>query len=104
MIFRFADESKINKLAYMPFGIGSRICIGVSSFIKLIIQSFSNKHNFFKGKKFAQMELKLTLAKILSKYDVYPAKPNPEELAIRDGTFTVRRPKDGISVVFKKRY
>ena len=49
------------------------------------------------------MELKLTLAKILSKYDVYPAKSNPEELTIRDGTFTVRRPKDGISVVFKKR-
>ena len=55
------------------------------------------------GKKFAEMEIKSTLAKILSKYDVYPATSNPKEIAIREGTFTVRRPKHGISVIFKKR-
>ena len=53
--------------------------------------------------RFAQMEIKLALAKILSKYDVHPGTSNYKDLAIRDGTLTIRRPKHGINVIFKKR-
>lgn len=53
--------------------------------------------------KFALMEIKLTLAKILAKYDVFPALPNPQKLVTREGTFTIRRPKQGVQVIFKRR-
>jgi cytochrome P450 family 3 subfamily A len=77
---RFSPDNKINPLVYIPFGIGPRICIGM---------------------RFALVEIKLTLAKILSKYDVLPSVHTPNEIIFAEGV--VRRPRDGISVMIKKR-
>lgn len=82
------------------------MCMGNSK-SDYYIQKFSAKINticlMIIGRMFAMMEIKLTLAKVIKKYDVFPAAPNPKEIAIREGTFSVRRPKHGIPVIFKKR-
>ena len=80
---RFAPGSKINKMAYMPFGAGPRICIGM---------------------KFALLEIKLTLAKILKIYDIIPGEKFEKNLGVTGGLFSVRRPKKPIQVIFKKRH
>jgi cytochrome P450 len=77
---RFAPDNKINPLVYIPFGIGPRICIGM---------------------RFALVEIKLILAKILSKYDVLPSVHTTREILFAEGV--VRRPRDGIPVMIKKR-
>jgi cytochrome P450 len=77
---RFAPENKINPLVYMPFGIGPRICIGM---------------------RFALLEIKITLAKILSKYDILPSLHTPREIVFAEGV--VRRPRDGIPITIKRR-
>ena len=51
--------------------------------------------------RFAMVEIKLTLAKILSKYDVLPSIHTPYELVFAEGI--VRRARDGIPVLIKKR-
>lgn len=77
---RFSQEMKINPLVYMPFGIGPRLCVGM---------------------KFALLEVKLTLVKILSKFIVEPSLNTPDELFFAENV--VRRPKHGIPVIFTKR-
>ena len=77
---RFHPDNKINPLVYVPFGIGPRICVGM---------------------RFAQIEIKMALAKILAKYDVINCEQTPEVLQFSEGV--VKRPKDGIPVMFKKR-
>jgi hypothetical protein len=49
------------------------------------------------------MEIKLALAKILKKYDVFPANAESKNPVIREGIFNIRRPKYGLHVVFKPR-
>lgn len=54
--------------------------------------------------KFSQMDIKLILAKILKKYDVFPANPETcKDIKIREGIFSVRKPVRGIEVIFKKK-
>lgn len=51
--------------------------------------------------RFALLEIKLTLVKILKKFDVLPGKNFSSELEIKEGV--TRRPRNGISVMFRKR-
>ena len=80
MFLRFSPEKKINQLTYMPFGLGPRNCIGM---------------------RFALLEIKLTLVKVLRKFNVFPSENTPKTLSFVEGI--VRRPKNGISVTFGKR-
>ncbi len=78
---RFAPEHKRNPLAFLSFGLGPRNCIGM---------------------KFALIELKMSLVKLLLNYEIKPQSDNfPSELEYREGV--VRIPKNGVHVVFKKR-
>jgi hypothetical protein len=51
--------------------------------------------------KFALIELKMALVKLLLNYEIKPTDNMPSELEFREGV--VRTPKDGVNVVFKKR-
>ncbi len=77
---RFSPENKRNPLAFLAFGIGPRNCIGM---------------------KFALLELKIGLAKILNNFEIKPSDSFPEQLEFQEGI--VRTPKDGVNVLFKKR-
>jgi len=77
---RFSPENNINPLVYMPFGVGPRICIGM---------------------RFAQLEVKLMMIKLLRKYDVLATSSTPEKMVYAEGI--VRRPKFGVSAVFRPR-
>lgn len=77
---RFSSSNKINPLVYIPFGIGSRLCIGM---------------------RFALIEVKITLAKILRQYDILASENTPTVLEFSEGV--VRRPKHGIPILIKKR-
>ena len=80
MASRFSPEIKRNPLAFLTFGLGPRNCVGM---------------------KFAFMELKITLVKILQKYEIHPSSKTPEKLEILEGS--TRMPKNGVNVIFKKR-
>lgn len=51
--------------------------------------------------KFALIELKIALVKLLQKYEIHPTENTPEKLDFLEGA--VRQPKNGINVSFKKR-
>lgn len=77
---RFSPEFKINQYVYLPWGVGPKNCVGM---------------------RFAILEMKLFLAKLLLTYDVLPAAEFPTKLEYVEGT--VRRPKNEIKVKFRKR-
>jgi cytochrome P450 len=85
----------------MTFGVGPRNCIGL-----YIISFFKLNHIFNitflnKGMKFAMIELKLSLIKILKAYELLPTQNIPDKLDYIEGF--VRLPNKPISVIFKKR-
>jgi len=51
--------------------------------------------------KFALVELKVALTKIISQYEVLPTEKTPIKLEFIEGT--VRSPKNGVYVSFRKR-
>ncbi len=51
--------------------------------------------------RFALLEVKLTLVKVLRKFNVIPSANTPNKLSFVEGV--VRRPKNGISVTFNNR-
>jgi hypothetical protein len=55
-----------------------------------------------KGMKFALVELKVALTKIISQYEIFPTERTPMKLEFDEGTI-VRLPKNGVNVSFKKR-
>lgn len=77
---RFSSEYKRSQYAYLPFGIGPKNCVGM---------------------RFALLEMKLTLVKLLLKYNVKNTKNTPIELSFVEGT--VRRPKNKIPICLEKR-
>ena len=77
---RFSSEIRRHPASYMPFGLGPRNCVGM---------------------RFALLEIKLTLAKILVKYDILPASNLPKTLKYQEGF--VRGPKTPINVIIKPR-
>ena len=62
---------------------------------------FLNLLFFNKGMRFALLEMKLTLVKLLLKYNVKNTKNTPIELSFVEGT--VRRPKNKIPICLEKR-
>lgn len=78
---RFSPDFKRSQSAYLPFGLGPRNCVGM---------------------RYALMEMKMALAKILFIYNVLPTENTPSRLVnFTEGT--VRRPKDIVKVKFVKR-
>ncbi|RNA38412.1 cytochrome P450 3A29-like [Brachionus plicatilis] len=74
-------EVKRNPLAFMAFGNGPRNCIGM---------------------KFALIELKIALVKLIMNFEFLPNSYHRlEEILIIEGA--VRTPKNGVSVILKKR-
>jgi hypothetical protein len=51
--------------------------------------------------KFALMELKLALVKLILNYEILPGKNTPETLEFTEGI--IRTAKGGVSVLLKKR-
>lgn len=74
---RFSPEIKRHPLSFLSFGLGPRVCIGM---------------------KFALIEIKLALAKMLMDFEVVDAK---SELEIIEGVG--RTPKNTIDVILRKR-
>ncbi|RNA25033.1 cytochrome p450 -like protein, partial [Brachionus plicatilis] len=73
-------EVKRNPLAFMAFGNGPRYCLGM---------------------KFALLELKIALCKLLINFELLPTESFPIELEIIETI--VRRPKNGLKIFLKKR-
>lgn len=77
---RHLPQYKRHPAAFAGFGLGPRNCVGM---------------------KFALQELKFALIKIVRKYEILPGPNTPTVLEIQEGA--VRTPKNGVSVIFKKR-
>nr|QVK45581.1 cytochrome P450 [Brachionus paranguensis] len=78
---RFSAQIKRSQSAYLPFGLGPRNCVGM---------------------RYALMEMKMALAKILFNFNIVPTENTPKRLVnFTEGT--VRRPKDVIKVKLVKR-
>ena len=52
--------------------------------------------------KFALLEIKLALTRLLLEFDILPSVNTPKKLIFEEGP-AIRRAKDGIPVIFKKR-
>nr|QUF59374.1 cytochrome p450 CYP3044B7 [Brachionus angularis] len=80
---RFDDENRKlrDNNTYLPFGQGPRSCIGM---------------------RFAQLEIKLTLANILSKYNFIKCDKTPEKIIIDSSGFS--RPKVPVILKIKSRF
>ncbi|XP_050439910.1 probable cytochrome P450 6a14 [Adelges cooleyi] len=78
---RFTPEEKAKRPSgvYMPFGEGPRLCL---------------------GKRFAEMEMKLALSEILSKYEVEPCEKTDAPMKFKKLTLTTV-PENGIWLKFK---
>nr|QUF59379.1 cytochrome p450 CYP3045C2 [Brachionus angularis] len=77
---RFSKDIKRNPLAFMAFGNGPRNCIGM---------------------KFAIIEMKIALVKLLLNFELKKSSKTCLELDFNEGI--VRQPKNGIDICFKKR-
>ncbi|CAF0718008.1 unnamed protein product [Brachionus calyciflorus] len=73
-------EVKRNPLAFMAFGNGPRNCIGM---------------------KFALIELKIALIKLIINFEILPSVNGEKEIEFEEGV--VRYPKNGVKVLLKKR-
>jgi len=87
----------------MGFGNGPRNCIGL--FLKWKTLDSFQFHYFYlknnKGLKFAMIEIKFALFKLLRTFEILPSKNTPECLEFVEGT--VRVPINGINVQLKRR-
>lgn len=52
--------------------------------------------------KFALVEMKIALVNILKNYEMHPSPNTPTKLRLIEGI--VRQPRDGIPILFKKRF
>ena len=77
---RFSRNIKRNPLAFMAFGNGPRNCIGM---------------------KFALIELKIALVKLLLNFEIHPTKSTGDKIELIEGV--IRSPKNGINIHLKKR-
>lgn len=77
---RHSPEYKRHPAAFMGFGLGPRNCIGM---------------------KFAILEVKIALVRILMNFEILAGPNTPKQLDFVEGV--VRKPKDGVNVIIKKR-
>uniref|UniRef100_A0A2S2NM21 Putative Cytochrome p450 n=1 Tax=Schizaphis graminum TaxID=13262 RepID=A0A2S2NM21_SCHGA len=79
---RFSPEEKAKRPngTYLPFGDGPRSCI---------------------GKRFAEVEMKLALVELLTKFEVFPCEETDNPLTFANKSLTLV-PKNGIWLKFKK--
>jgi cytochrome P450 len=80
LLNRFEPKYKRNQNAFLSFGIGPRNCIGM---------------------KFALIELKIALVKLIMNFEILPSDNIPNELELIEGI--IRKPKNGVVVRLKKR-
>ncbi|CAG9860044.1 unnamed protein product [Phyllotreta striolata] len=76
---RFVESSKINSYNYLPFSIGPRNCI---------------------GQKFAMLELKTILSKVIRNFRIFPSEPNEKLKLIPN---VVLESGNGICIRLEKR-
>ncbi|XP_075725806.1 cytochrome P450 3A4-like [Rhipicephalus microplus] len=81
---RFSPQNKglVDPVVYQPFGQGPRNCVGM---------------------RFAQLEMKLTMAKLLAKYKLFLDERHIKEKNLElESTFIFAMPKDGIWLKIEK--
>lgn len=81
---RFSPENrkKIDPYTYIPFGIGPRNCI---------------------GNRFALMEVKALISKILCHFEIVPIEKTEIPIKMKKGAFTFL-PENGIHLGLKRRH
>ena len=79
---RFSPEYKRHPAAFIGFGLGPRNCIGM---------------------KFAYLEFKIALVRILMNFEILPSKTMLENDKLEFVEGVVRKPKNGVNVCLKRR-
>ena len=96
-------NEKRHPLSFLAFGVGPRICLGIK--IKLnsakIYIIFKRYLKIFKGMKFAMVQMKLALVKVLLEYEVCATESTPKSLEYIEKI--LRNTKSTIPIVFKKK-
>lgn len=76
---RFKEGVEIPTLAFAPFGLGERKCLGY---------------------KLAMLEMKIVLCELLLRYEL--RLKSPQDLVLKDFSLALTRPKEKVSIEFKR--
>lgn len=96
----FRHEVERHPLSFLAFGIGPRICLGIHKTVKLRKKLY-NVTLHFKGMKFALLQIKLVLIKILKTYELEVTDSTPKYLEFVEGI--LKTSKHDVPILFKPR-